>query len=226
MPERVSLAQSTAYDALRLVGSQRGAHFYNRLVSISGRNAAPQPYTWVMLFRDPAMPGGLREIVVEQGRIISDGPPLRPPPVRGGQVMDLKRLNLNSDGAFNLVEAEARANRVGFDAVNYLLRAHEVTGQPVWILDLLNARRQRVSTAMVSAETGRILRPPVRGSQHTIPRGERMAPRGPAGPGGRGGGEEGFLERFGRTMDKTAKNLEEQLSAFGDFLTGRDRRRR
>lgn len=219
-------AQGTAYDALRAVGSQRGTQVYNQLVSITGRDAAPQPLAWQLLFRDPSVPGGFREITVQQGRIVADTPAPRPPGGRGAAAMDLKRLNLNSDGAFRIVEIEARNNKIGFDAVNYLLRAHEVTGQPVWILDLLNTRRQRVSTAMVSAETGRTLRPPVRGTQHTIP-GPDPVPQRPQpvaqGPGNPSGG---FIERFGRTMDKTARSIEQQLVGFGDFITGKDRRRR
>ncbi len=216
-------AQTTAYDALRTVGNQRGDQVYSQLVSINGLDGAPQPLLWVLLFRDPAIPSGLRQITVQEGRITADEPATRR---SNAATMDLKRLNLNSDGLFKIVELEARNNRIGFNALNYLLRSHEVTGEPVWIVDLLNARRQRVSTSMVSAETGRTLRPPVLGTQHTIPGKDPVPQRPPSAARGPGNPSGGFIERIGRTMDKTARTIEEQLVGFGDFVTGKEKKRR
>ncbi len=228
----------TAYDALRTVGAARGEGIYQRLVTITGRGAAPQPVRWTLVFVEPASPTGLVQIDVERGAIVSainlNDRKLRA--TASKKLMDLARLNLNSDGAFSIVEAEARNNRLGFDSVNFFLQAHEVTSQPVWLAELRNYRNERVGTTLISAETGKVLRPPVKGTQHTYgavppagpapgtaqtPRGPAAAPRSPLP-----GGDEGLMERVGRTMDKTAVKVEESIVELGNFLTGSRRRTR
>ncbi len=227
-----SSTTNTAYEALRTVGTLRDTSYYERLMRVTGLGASPQPRRWVLLFSDAASPTGLREIQVERGRIVSDRPGnLGSSGNSPSSPMDLKRLNLNSDGAFTIVEAEARENKVGFNSINLLLSAHDVTKQPVWFIDLIDARGSRVATSMISAETGRVLRPPVAGSQHTYTRpvsGNRPgamvnpARRQPPPPTPSRTGD-GFIDRVARTMDKTAQGLEGSLVRFGDYISGRDR---
>ncbi len=221
-------AQSTtAYDALRIVGNTRSADHYNRLISIAGEDGASQPKRWQLLFFDPQARHGLREFEVRNGFIVSERTPrdakLSANPRE--HVMDLQKLNLNSDGAFTIADNEARNAGIAFDTLSYVLRSHEVTKFPVWVLDMRDVRRARAGSMLVNAETGAVMRPPSPGTQHTYinrpsdPRNQPppTAQQSPA--------EGGFIGRARRTFDKAGRSIERTLLNAGgtleEFFTGR-----
>jgi hypothetical protein len=219
---------STAYDALRLVGSQRDPSYYSRLISIAGNNGATQPRRWTLLFFDPKTEDRLREIQVQDGYIVSERTPEddKLSPQAPQLVMDLQKLNLNSDGAFKIANNEAARVGLAFDSLTYVLRRHEVSKTPVWVLDLKDYRKVRKGTMLVNAENGAVIRPPTPGTQHTygpLPEGQRPGSQPPPPPGVNTEG--GFVGRATRTFNKAGKSVEKTFLNIGgtleEFFTGR-----
>src|SRR5437762_10109214 len=73
-----ALAQenATAYEALRVVGSELGRGALNHVVSITGVKGDPQPRKWKIILEDPNG-GGVREVQVADGKINSEHRPGR-----------------------------------------------------------------------------------------------------------------------------------------------------
>jgi hypothetical protein len=147
-------AQDTAYKALKAVGTQRGEKSLTRILSISGRSGHPQPLDWSVLVDDPGARSGVREFDVVAGQVSAERTPVKgslPKPI------DLTSLNVDSDGAFGLAEAEARRQHVGFDNVDYTLSADAVSGAPMWTLQLLDSEQRPVGLVKLSADTGEVV---------------------------------------------------------------------
>jgi len=144
----------TAYKALRVFGKQQGEKLLNRVVELRGRSGVPQPQVWKITASDPAARGGLVEAEVQRGRIISQ----RTPTNRGGAgaILDLNRLNLDSDGAFTVADQEMRRRTVPFDRIDYTLRSASTGQPPVWTLDLFD-HGSKVAVMHIAADTGTIL---------------------------------------------------------------------
>jgi hypothetical protein len=152
----VVLAQDTAYKALRAVGTKRGEKALNEVTSLVGHSGKPQPVDWVVTVEDPEARGGAREFDVVAGQITSERTPVHP--AAGGlPAIDLTKLNLDSDGAFQTAEREAKKNQVGFDSVNYKLSIEGASRDPVWTLDLFDFEQRPVGTLRISAGSGALL---------------------------------------------------------------------
>jgi hypothetical protein len=150
------LAQDTAYKALRAVGTKRGEKALGQVTALIGHSGKPQPVDWLVTLDDPAARGGTRELDVVAGRISSERTPVHP--VAGGlQTIDLTKLNLDSDGAFQTAEREAKKNRVGFDSVNYRLSVEGASGDPIWTLELFDYEQRPVGTVRIAASNGALL---------------------------------------------------------------------
>ncbi len=153
-----ALASDTAYEALRTVGVERDRGLLNRVVEVKGESGVPQPETWVVVIDDPLARGGVREIEVANGRVVSERTPVKKySGISTGTAMNFERLNLDSKGAFTIAEQEAKIARVSFDAVDYILRKDEDRGFPVWKLQLLDPELRRVATLTIAADTGAVL---------------------------------------------------------------------
>src|SRR5437762_12747870 len=97
-----ALAQenATAYEALRVVGSELGRGALNQVVSITGVKGNPQPEKWKIILEGPDG-RGVRELDVADGKIGSEHRPDRS--VAGsieGATIDTSQLNLDSSGAY------------------------------------------------------------------------------------------------------------------------------
>jgi hypothetical protein len=145
-------AAETAYTALRVVG-KKDREALNRVLEVRGRNGTPQPEVWKITVEEPQARGGLREYEVQRGRIIAQ----RTPTSRSyGGVMNFGQLNLDSDGAFTIVNQEAEEQGIVFSRMEYLLRAGTGGGAPVWQLDLFDGSRSS-GRMTVAADSGAIL---------------------------------------------------------------------
>jgi len=154
----VAYGNDTAYQALRLIGSERDKEHLNHVIELKGRSGAPQPEQWVVLIDDPMARGGLRELEVAGGRITSERTPVSTYGGTGPQpVMNFSRLNLDSQGAFTVAEGEALKARVGFDSIDYFLRQDEKSGAPVWVLQLLDGQKHAVGSLTIAADTGNVI---------------------------------------------------------------------
>src|SRR5262245_22327424 len=154
-----ALAQenATAYEALRLVGSELGRGSLNHVVSITGVKGDPQPEKWKIVLEDPDG-RGVREVEVADGKIDSDRQPSRS--VAGsteGATIDTARLNLDSTGAYEVASHTADLSHANFATVDYTLRTDE-RGEPVWIVTLLNRSSRPVGTIHIGAMRGTVKR--------------------------------------------------------------------
>src|SRR5881392_3171455 len=150
--------QATAYEALRVVGTQFGRGALNHLVSITGVEGNPQPEKWKITLDDPRAPGRVREVEVADGRIASEGTPSRS--IAGsteGARINTRRLNLDSNGAYAVASHTAERSHTRFATASYTLRTDE-RGEPVWIVTLANKSSHPVGTIYVGASRGTVTR--------------------------------------------------------------------
>jgi hypothetical protein len=155
-----ALAQErgTAYEALRVVSGQFGKASLNHVISVSGANGDPQPQTWKVLLEDSQSPTGTREVVVSNGRIVSDRSPERV--VVGSarnSTIKTSKLNLDSSGAFQVATRVADRSAARFDTANYTLRTDE-RGEPVWIIALQGVSGKPVGTIHINSNRGNVVR--------------------------------------------------------------------
>ena len=147
--------QDTAYKALRTIGQLRGEKALNQVIEISGQSGRPQPVDWQITLVDPTARGGVRELDIVSGLISSERTPVRQSQARLVPI-DLKKLNLDSDGAFRAADQEASRNQVGFDSVNYQL-VTDATDQPMWVLEIFDYEQRPVGTMRIAAANGALV---------------------------------------------------------------------
>ena len=151
----VAFGKDTAYQALRALSAERDKAALNRVIEVKGYRGMPQPDSWIILLDDPAARGGVREIEVSNGKIISERTPMNSTGVAPS--INFHKLNLDSTGAFSLADQTARSSRVGFDAVNYTLRKDQASDGSVWVLELLDSKNRSLGTVTISAENGTLI---------------------------------------------------------------------
>jgi hypothetical protein len=147
--------QFTAYDALRVVGVHANREAVNHVVSVTGAQGHPQPKVWRVLIEDRNR-GGIREIQVRNGQVVSD----KPSSVVGsaeGATINTAKLNLDSSGAFAVASHTADKSGTRFDAASYTLRTNE-RGDPTWIVTLHAPSGQPVGTIYIGANRGNVTR--------------------------------------------------------------------
>jgi len=148
---------ASAYEALRVVGSELGRDAIHQIVSIRGTKGDPQPGTWKIVVQDP-QGGGVRELQVVDGKIDADGEADRD--VAGsaeGAMIDVSQLNLDSSGAYAVASHSAEASHTGFATADYTLRTDE-RGEPMWIVTLRNRSSRPVGTIYIGGTRGTVLR--------------------------------------------------------------------
>jgi len=147
----------TAYEALRVVGSELGRDALHQIVSIRGTKGDPQPEKWRIVVQDP-QGGGEREVQVAEGKIDSDGGADRD--LAGsaeGAMIDVSQLNLDSSGAYAVASHTAEASHTSFTTADYTLRTDE-RGEPMWIVTLRNRSSRPVGTIYIGATRGTVMR--------------------------------------------------------------------
>ena len=149
--------KATAYEALRVVGTELGRDALNHVVSITGVKGNPQPEKWKIILEDPDS-RGVRELEVADGKIDSEHRPGRS--VAGsteGATINTSRLNLDSSGAYEVASHIADLSHTNFATVDYTLRTDE-PGEPTWIVTLLSSSSRPVGTIHVGAMRGTVKR--------------------------------------------------------------------
>ena len=148
---------TTAYEALRVVGTQLGRGALNHLVSITGAKGNPQPAQWNVILQTPDG-RGVRQLQIVDGRIDSDETPDRTIARSAeGATINVSRLNLDSNGAFAVARHTAEASHTAFATADYTLRTDD-RGEPVWIVALLNRSSHPVGTIYIGATHGTVKR--------------------------------------------------------------------
>src|SRR5215472_17766479 len=147
----------TAYEALRVVGSEFGRDALHQIVSIHGTKGNPQPEKWKIVVQNPQGGGG-RELLVADGKIDSDDEADRD--VAGsteGAMIDVSQLNLDSSGAYAVASHTAEASHTNFATADYTLRTDE-RGEPMWIVTLRNRSSRPIGTIYIGGTRGTVRR--------------------------------------------------------------------
>jgi hypothetical protein len=155
-----ALAQenATAYEALRVVGSELGSGALDHIVSVTGVEGSPQPERWKIILEDPGARGGVRELQVADDRIASNrSAGRRAAGSTERATIDMARLNLDSSGVYAVASHTAEKSNTQFATVSYTLRTDE-RGEPMWIVTLLNKSSHPVGTIYIGANRGTIRR--------------------------------------------------------------------
>jgi len=148
---------ATAYEALRVLGSEIGRDGLQQIVSIRGTKGNPQPEKWKIVVEDP-QGGGVRELQIADGRIDSDNEAGRD--VAGsseGATIDVSQLNLDSSGAYAVASHTAEAAHTNFATADYILRTDD-RGEPMWIVTLRNRSSRPVGTIYIGGTRGTVMR--------------------------------------------------------------------
>ena len=148
---------ATAYEALRVLGSEFGRDALHQIVLIRGTKGDPQPEKWKIVVEDP-QGGGVRELEIADGRINSDNEADRD--VAGsteGATVDVSQLNLDSSGAFAVASHTAEASHTSFATADYTLRTDE-RGEPMWIVTLRNRSSRPIGTIYIGGTGGTVRR--------------------------------------------------------------------
>lgn len=148
----------SAYEALRVVGTQLNRDMVSRIISVTGVDGDPQPKIWKILVADRRANSGVREITVDDNRVVSQRVPNRS--VTGstnGATINTARLNLDSTGAYSVASHTAETSHVTFSLVSYTLRTDD-RGNPTWIVTLEDRSRKPLGTIHIKANDGRITR--------------------------------------------------------------------
>jgi len=147
---------ATAYEALRVVGSEFGRDALHQIVSIRGTKGDPQPERWKIFVEDPQ--GGVRQLQIADGKIDSDDKADRD--VAGpteGATIDVSQLNLDSSGAYAVASHTAEASHTNFATADYILRTDD-RGEPMWIVTLRNESSRPVGTIYIGGTRGTVMR--------------------------------------------------------------------
>jgi hypothetical protein len=148
---------ATAYEALRVLGSELGRDALHHIVSIRGVKGDPQPDRWRIVVEDPQS-GGVRELEIADGKIDSDNEANRDTAGPTGEAtIDVSRLNLDSSGALAVAGHTAEASHISFVTADYTLRTDE-RGEPMWIVTLRNRSSHPVGTIYIGGTRGTVRR--------------------------------------------------------------------
>jgi hypothetical protein len=148
---------ATAYEALRVVGTQFGRGALHQIVSVTGTKGDPQPQKWKIILEDPES-RGVRKLEIVDGKIDSDDRADRD--VAGsteGATINVSDLNLDSSGAYAVASHTAEVSHINFATADYTLRTDD-RGEPMWIVTLRTGSSRPVGTIYIGATGGTVRR--------------------------------------------------------------------
>ncbi|HEU4772303.1 MAG TPA: hypothetical protein VFS68_09100 [Candidatus Udaeobacter sp.] len=207
---------ATAYEALRVLGSEIGRDGLQQIVSIRGTKGDPQPEKWKIVMEDP-QGGGVRELQVADGRIDSDNDADRD--VAGsaeGAAIDVSQLNLDSSGAYAVASHTAEAAHTNFATADYVLRTDD-RGEPMWIVTLRNKSSRPVGTIYIGGARGTVMRTEGMFAGATMDDVEGDYDQG-EGPGVIRSAKRSIKHGFNRAQEEARGMFERVRRSFTDFI--------
>ncbi|HEV7402669.1 MAG TPA: hypothetical protein VGO11_07090 [Chthoniobacteraceae bacterium] len=176
-------AAETAYTAIRVVAKKVGDEALGRVIEVRGKAGSPEPQVWKVVLADERARGGVHEYEVQRGKISGDRSPTGGHP---GIPLDLNKVNIDSDGAFTIVNQEAQKAHLPFDRVDYVLTN---TGRvSIWHMEIFDGRNGRVGSLEIAADSGNVTNRDLQGAGHPPAQDDReflrdQAARDHRGPG-------------------------------------------
>jgi hypothetical protein len=215
-PQVWAQENATAYEALRVVGTELGRGALEHIVSITGVKGNPQPERWRIVLEDPEG-RGVRELQVADGKIDSEKRPHRlTAGSPEGATINFSRLNLDSSGAFAVASHTAEASHTGFATADYTLRTDE-RGGPIWIVTLLSRSSRPVGTIYIGATRGIVKRTEGMFAGATMEDVENDYDEG-EGSGVISDVKKKIKHAFHRTQDEARGVFERVKRSFSDFI--------
>jgi hypothetical protein len=206
---------ATAYEALRVVGSEFGRDALHQIVSIRGTKGDPQPEKWKIVVQDPE--GGVRELQITDGKIDSDDEADRD--IAGsaeGATIDVSQLNLDSSGAYAVASHTAEASHTSFETADYTLRTDD-RGEPMWIVTLRNRSSRPVGTIYIGGTQGTVMRTEGMFAGATMEDVEGDYDQG-EGSGPFRSAKRSIKHSFNRAQDEARGLFERVKRSFSDFI--------
>ncbi|MGK0184998.1 MAG: hypothetical protein ACI9R3_000772 [Verrucomicrobiales bacterium] len=149
----------TAMEALRRLTERFGKEAFATLVEMTGPNGQTQPTTWRVVTVDITNPYLTRTFFIdaESERDEGEGKTFYPDRIPSGFI-SLSRMSIGSYDAFVALDKAASEAKIGFDSIEYRLRAREGSNEPVWTITALDSDALAVGVVDVSGVSGIILR--------------------------------------------------------------------
>ncbi len=151
----------TSSSAIQALKDAARPELLTGLAELKAKDGVPQPSEWIVLCNDPSTHGGVRELTIVNGHIVSERTPMGEFAGEG----DLPHLTItpttiDSGVVFKIVDREAKTAHIGFDSINYILRVDAISGKPIWVVQIYKtASASPIGTIELSAETGEVLKP-------------------------------------------------------------------
>jgi len=208
---------ATAYEALRVVGSEFGRDALHQIVSIRGSKGNPQPEKWKIVV-EGLQGGGVRELQVADGKIDSDNEADRH--IAGsteGAMIDVSQLNLDSSGAYAVASHTAEASHTSFATADYTLRTDE-RGEPMWIVTLRNRSSRPVGTIYIGGTRGTVMRTEGMFAGATMEDVEGDYDDQEEGPGVIRNAKRSIKHGFNRAQEEARGMFEKVKRSFSDFI--------
>jgi hypothetical protein len=200
----------SAIAALQMAASQPSAG-NAAFIELRGQRGDPMPPEWTILLADPSARGGVREIAVASGRIISERTPLAGySGIASRPALDRSKVSVDANSVFDIAHGEAVASRLGFHWLDYTLATNPATFQPEWTVRLYDSSGSLTGTLRIAAQGGAILEPLVP-SESSLPENRSKKP----------GGLVGTIADFAETTAEKVQNT--TLRTIGnvqEFLVG------
>lgn len=145
--------------AIERIAAKHSPELVERIVSMTGKQGQTQPREWWFVVHDDRAPYRLRTMWVGDVRATDEGEndDFYPEELPIGFASTAK-LKIDSPAAFDILVAEARRAKIGFDAVDYKLRSLEFSDEPVWSLTARDARGRIAGRVLLSAFDGAVFR--------------------------------------------------------------------
>ncbi len=138
--------------AVEEIRKEKGADFLKELFEVKGVRGETQPGAWVFLFNDPGARGGIREIVVKEGKIVSERTPVRSFGGTGDlPVLPVQEIRFDTPAIFRMANKEAVAKNFGFHWIDYTLRVDTGSGSACWFVSLTDSEGAKVADWALSA---------------------------------------------------------------------------
>lgn len=153
-------AAETSLSAIQALKDCGRSDLLTGLAEIKAKDGVPQPSEWIVLCNDPSTHGGVRELTISNGHVVSERTPMGEFAGEGGLPhLTITPTTIDSGAVFKIVDREAKAAHLGFDSIDYVLRVDAISGKPLWIVQLYKSSGVLVGTMEISAESGEVLKP-------------------------------------------------------------------